>query len=388
MKQEIKVPVMGESISEAVVSELLVQSGQQVAMDQEILELETDKVNQVLYAPQAGVVTFTVQVDDTVTIDQVIGHIDTDGQATVEASEAPASKEEAAPPPASAAETPVKSSGPASSSGHKVRVNVKEAVRELQKPSTPAPAAASTETAPSKEAVPVGERETRKRMTQIRKVIANRLVEAQQSTAMLTTFNEVNMGPVMDLRAKYKDEFEKVHGVRMGFMGFFTKAVVSALKAFPLINASIDGTEIVQRHYYDIGIAVGTERGLVVPVIRDCDQLQLADIERELRVYAKKAREGGLSMADLEGGCFTITNGGVYGSMLSTPILNMPQSGILGMHNITKRAVVIDDEIVIRPMMYLALSYDHRIVDGKEAVSFLVHMKNLLEDPARFLLHV
>jgi 2-oxoglutarate dehydrogenase E2 component (dihydrolipoamide succinyltransferase) len=217
-------------------------------------------------------------------------------------------------------------------------------------------------------------------------VIARRLVESQQSTAMLTTFNEVDMSAVMALRAQHKEAFLKRHDVKLGFMSFFVKAAVSALQEVPMINSYIDGEEIVERHYYDVGVAVGTPRGLMVPVIRDCDRLNFAQIEGAIAGYAKKAREGSIGVDDLQGGSFTVTNGGIYGSMLSTPILNPPQSGILGMHNIVKRAVVVDDEIVIRPMMYLALSYDHRIVDGKEAVSFLVHIKNCIEDPARLIL--
>jgi 2-oxoglutarate dehydrogenase E2 component (dihydrolipoamide succinyltransferase) len=320
MKHAIKVPAMGESITEATVGALLKPSGSSVKMDEEILELETDKVNQVLYAPADGVVQFTVDVDDVVQIDQEIGFVDANGAA------APAH-----------------------------------------------PAASSA-------------RENRHRMTKIRKVIARRLVESQQSTAMLTTFNEVDMSAVMALRAQHKEAFLKRHDVKLGFMSFFVKAAVSALQEVPMINSYIDGEEIVERHYYDVGVAVGTPRGLMVPVIRDCDRLNFAQIEGAIAGYAKKAREGSIGVDDLQGGSFTVTNGGIYGSMLSTPILNPPQSGILGMHNIVKRAVVVDDEIVIRPMMYLALSYDHRIVDGKEAVSFLVHIKNCIEDPARLIL--
>lgn len=229
-------------------------------------------------------------------------------------------------------------------------------------------------------------RETRRRMTSIRKVIAARMVQAQQTTAMLTTFNEIDMSQVISLRERYKESFNKEHGVKLGFMSFFVKACVAALEEIPDLNSYIDGDEIVHREYYDIGIAVGTDRGIVVPVVRDCDKLSFAGIEKAIEGFAAKARDGTISADDLTGGGFTITNGGVYGSLLSTPILNPPQSGILGMHKISKRAVVVDDQIVIRPMMYVALSYDHRIVDGKEAVSFLVNLKNNLEDPARLLL--
>lgn len=376
MKVEIKVPAMGESITEATVGEILKTSGSSVAMDDELLELETDKVNQVLYAPEAGVVTLTVSTDDVVKIGQVIGYVDS--EATVATPEpAPEPKTEPASEAPKPAPAPVE--GPAVRQSREAFLTEKPAAPEP----TPAPAPALV---PKTEP---GERhETRRKMSKIRKVIARRLVESQQTTAMLTTFNEVDLSEVMALRAKYKEQFIKEHGVKLGFMSFFVKAAVSALQALPDINSYIDGDEIVTREYYDIGIAVGTDRGLMVPVVRDCDKLTFAGIEQSINEYANRAREGKLSIDDLQGGGFTITNGGVYGSLLSTPILNPPQSGILGMHKIDKRAVVVNDEIVIRPMMYLALSYDHRIVDGKEAVTFLVHMKNLLEDPARLLLEV
>lgn len=391
MKQEIKVPTMGESITEATVGSILKPSGSQVKMDEEILELETDKVNQVLYAGQAGVLNLTVNTDDVVEIGQVIGSIDGDGEAAAEApapQSKPEAKEEQAPatPKEEKKEEPqpaptASASAPATSEGE-IRHSKEAFIAELDQPSEkPAP----VQQAP----LVTGERgETRKRMTKIRKVIAKRLVEAQQTTAMLTTFNEVDLSKVMELRAKYKDSFIKEHDAKLGFMSFFVKASVSALQAFPDINSYIDGDEIVHREYYDIGIAVGTDRGLMVPVLRNCDQMSFADVEKGIIAYAEKARKGTISIDDLQGGGFTITNGGIYGSMLSTPILNHPQVGILGMHNIQKRAVVVNDQIVIRPMMYLALSYDHRIVDGKEAVSFLVHLKNSLEDPARLLLGV
>lgn len=380
MKQEIKVPAMGESITEATVGSILKPSGSEVKMDEEILELETDKVNQVLYAGQTGVLNLTVNTDDVVEIGQIIGSIDGDGEV---AKEAPApevnkeTKEEDKTPPPPEEEKKEEPKHQGSLEGE-IRYSKEAFVAELDKPI-------------AVQEVPVvkGERqETRKRMTKIRKVIAKRLVEAQQTTAMLTTFNEVDLSKVMELRAKYKDSFIKEHDAKLGFMSFFVKASVSALQAYPDINSYIDGDEIVHREYYDIGIAVGTDRGLMVPVLRSCDQMSFADIEKGIIAYAEKARAGSISIDDLQGGGFTITNGGIYGSMLSTPILNHPQVGILGMHNIQKRAVVVNDEIVIRPMMYLAMSYDHRIVDGKEAVSFLVHVKNCLEDPARLLLGV
>jgi 2-oxoglutarate dehydrogenase E2 component (dihydrolipoamide succinyltransferase) len=387
MKLEIKVPQMGESITEASIGEILKASGSYVKVDDEILELETDKVNQVLYAPESGTLHLTVAVDDDVTIGQVIGHVDTDGAASKDASPSSSKeeskKEEVASPTPEA--KPVTGSIRKGKSEFVAGLSQKEA-----KPSTaPSPQ-------PAKKATPVsssaprasGERETRQRMNKIRRVIAKRLVEAQQTTAMLTTFNEIDMSEVMNLRSRYKDDFVKKHGTRLGFMSFFVKAAVSALQTYPEINAYIDGDEIVYRNYYDIGIAVGTEKGLFVPIVRDCDSLPFEGVEASIRDYAVKAQGGNLALDDLRGGGFTITNGGVYGSLISTPILNPPQSGILGMHKIEKRPVVVNDEIVIRPMMYVALSYDHRIVDGKGAVSFLVHLKECLEDPSRLLLDV
>lgn len=386
MKEEIVVPSMGESISEAMVGEILQPSGSYVELDQEILELETDKVNQVLYAPAAGVLSLNVETDDTVTIGQVLGHIETEGGAPDSHEEKPSPKKADAPSPKEKKEK----------EGETDKL-------EASKKEPPAPEPSGQTARKGKEAflseisdertekrAPQAEKskESRKRMTKIRQVIASRLVEAQATTAMLTTFNEADMTAVMALRKQYKETFEKKHGVKLGFMSFFVKAVVSALQYVPGVNSYIDGNELVMRHTYDIGIAVGTDRGLIVPVVRDCDQLTFAEIEQGIGEYATKAREGTISVDDLKGGSFTITNGGIYGSLLSTPILNPPQSGILGMHKIEKRAVVKDDEMVIRPMMYLALSYDHRIVDGKEAVSFLVHVKECLEDPMRILLEV
>lgn len=351
MKQEIKVPAMGESISEAVIGNILKPTGSQVAAEDELIELETDKVNQVLYAPAAGTVTWSVKTEDTVKIGQVIGHIETTGAVKVE------------PKPEAPAPKIIVSNQP------KARIFKEEIFQPQEKPVQK----------------PTGI-ETRKKIPKIRKIIAERLVEVQQNTAMLTTFNEIDLSAVMEMRNKHKESFEKEHGVKLGFMSFFVKGVVSALQAVPEINAYIDGDEFVQRHYYDIGIAVGTDRGLIVPVVRDCDKLTFAGIEQAISGFAKKAREGKLSVDDLQGGGFTITNGGVYGSLLSTPILNPPQSGILGMHKILNRPVAIDNQVVIRPMMYVALSYDHRIIDGKEAVTFLVHLKNHLEDPGKLLL--
>lgn len=407
-KVEITVPQMGESISEATVGQLIAASGSQVAMDAELLELETDKVNQVLYAPTAGQVTYTVNEGDVVTVGQVLGHVD--GAASAEAPEAaPKSEAPAEAPPASATKPTAASSEPqtASTPSGSVRVTAESFLQDLKQGNAAPAAQAATTTekaapsraqaapAPSVAAVaaPVsslehGERESRKRMPRIRQVIAERLVEAQHSTAMLTTFNECDMSAVMKLRKEHQDRFVDKHGVKLGFMSIFVKAVVSALKAVPAVNSYIDGAEFVQRHYYDVGIAVGTERGLIVPVVRDCDRLNFAGIEKAIANYAQQARDGSISLDDLQGGGFTITNGGIYGSLLSTPILNPPQCGILGMHSIQKRPMVVNDEIVIRPMMYLALSYDHRIVDGKEAVTFLVHVKQCIENPASMLLDI
>lgn len=369
MKHEIKVPAMGESINEAIVGEILKPSGSQVEADEEILELETDKVNQVLYAPQKGVIQYNVKTDDVVKIGQVLGFVDSEGVQQEPQKEAP--------PPF--LEEPQKEKVPPVQGGG-VRISKEEAIQSFKEP-VAAPQVAQTSVDASKQ-------ETRKRMTSIRKVIAARLVESKQTTAMLTTFNEIDMSEVMALRSRLKDEFIDRHGVKLGFMSFFVKACVFALKQNPELNSYIDGEEIVHREYFDIGIAVGTKRGLVVPVVRGCEQLSFSDIEQSIANFAEKAKTGGLTAQDLQGGGFTITNGGVYGSLLSTPILNPPQCGILGMHKIEKRAVVVKDEVVVRPMMYLALSYDHRIVDGKEAVTFLVRVKEAIEDPHRLLLEM
>lgn len=383
MKIEIKVPSMGESISEATVGNILKPSGSHVAMDDELLELETEKVNQLLYAQKAGVITLSVSSGQVVKIGEVIGYIETDAKAPAEAPAAPK------PEP-----KPTKSAKPAAEKTAGARTSKESTVAEMvkEKKEEPQKAAASVATAepsaPAPRSSSSGRPETRTKMSKIRQVIARRLVEAQHTAAMLTTFNEIDMSQVMAKREQYKDAFAKEYGVKLGFMSFFVAAVIEALKEFPGLNSYIDGDELVHRDYYDIGIAVSTDRGLVVPVVRNCDKLTFAEIERAIENYAKKAREGKLTVDDLQGGGFTITNGGVYGSLLSTPILNPPQSGILGMHKISKRAVVVDDQIVIRSMMYVALSYDHRIVDGKEAVSFLVTVKNYLEDPARLILHI
>lgn len=421
MKIEIKVPAMGESITEATIGTIIKPTGSAVKADDEVLELETDKVNQVLYAPQAGVITIQVKPEQVVKIGDVIGYVDTEGAAVSQSKETPAApppKEELAspketpPPPREAPVTtptkpiaPPKAATPQTAQAQspslsppgdptkEVRLTkerflddlaAKEASPSASEPSHLPPKLLQTEVHAGTAERPV----TRKKLSKIRKVIAQRLLEAQHSTAMLTTFNEVDMTAVMGLREKYKEAFTKEHGVKLGFMSFFVKAVVYALMEVPEVNAYIENDEFVQREYLDIGIAVGTERGLVVPVVRACDKLSFAGIEKAIEGYAVRAKEGKLAVDDLTGGCFTITNGGTYGSLMSTPILNPPQSAILGMHKIQKRPVVVNDQIVIRPMMYLALSYDHRVIDGKEAVTFLVHIKNCLEEPSRLLLEV
>lgn len=367
---EIKVPAAGESVTEATVAAILKPSGSAVNEGDEVLELETDKVNQVLYAPASGELQITVNVNDLVKVGQVVGKIDSakSGSET----QAP----QAAEPPKPAALPPAEGD---------VRVSTESYVADLQKPPQ-APQPSKTSEPPQEASASPQPGQTRKRMSGLRRTIAKRLVEVKTTTAMLTTFNEVDMNKIMEIRAREKDAFLKKHDVKLGFMSFFVKAATQALKALPDVNAFIDGDEIVYNEQFDIGVAVSTEKGLMVPVLRNCEELSFADVEDKLAAYAKKAREGSISLDDLKGGTFTITNGGVFGSMLSTPILNPPQSAILGMHNIVKRAVVINDKIEIRPIMYLALSYDHRIVDGKEAVTFLVHMKENLEDPERLML--
>jgi len=365
MKLEIKVPSAGESVSEATVSQILKPSGTYVKADEEIVELETDKVNQVIYAPGEGILTLTVKVNDVVKIGQVIGSIDSSGK-----------KPEEKP-----VETPKPQAPPPVAEGPSVRKTSADFVAELGKtPEIKMPPPVLPKT---KEEVG---NVTRKRMTSLRRTIAERLVAVKNQTAMLTTFNEVDMSNIMAIRAREQDAFLKRNGVKLGFMSFFVKAAVAALKEFPEVNSYIDGDDIVTFQTYDVCIAVSTEKGLMVPVLRGGDKKNFGQIEQDIAAFAKKAREGRISVDDMRGGSFTITNGGVFGSMLSTPILNPPQSAILGMHTIVKRPVVVADEIVIRPIMYLALSYDHRIIDGREAIQFLVHMKNNLEEPTRMLI--
>ncbi len=387
---DVTVPSMGESVAEGTIGAFLKQVGESVSKDETIAEIETDKVALEVPASADGVIAeWLVSEGDSVTPGSVIAKIASSGGAV--SAPAPAAA------PAATGERPVAPSvrrisaeagvNPADipGTGRDGRATKADALDYVNTPKA-APAAA----APAQAKAPreLGPREERVRMTRLRQTIARRLKEAQDTAAMLTTFNDVDMSAVMELRKAYKDAFLEKHGVKLGFMGFFTKAVVSALKEIPAVNAEIDGTDIIYKNHYDIGMAVGTERGLVVPVLRDCDQLSLAGVEAELGNVAKKARDGTLSIEDMQGGTFTITNGGVYGSLMSTPILNPPQSGVLGMHRIEQRPVAVNGEVVIRPMMYLALSYDHRIVDGKEAVTFLVRVKEALEDPERMLLDV
>jgi 2-oxoglutarate dehydrogenase E2 component (dihydrolipoamide succinyltransferase) len=393
---DIVVPTLGESVTEATVARWLKKAGDAVRKDETLVELETDKVSVEVSAPEAGTLTEVVaQIGATVQIGALLGRLGAAGaQAAAPAPEAKpaAPPPQAAPKPPSsapqappsvqriAAESGVDVSG-LSGSGKDGRLTKSDALAIIeQRAAAPAPAH------PPLQARVIGDREERVPMTRLRQTVARRLKEAQNTAAMLTTFNEADMSAIMAARNKYKDSFERKHGVKLGFMSFFVKACIAALKEIPNVNAEIDGTDIIYKNYYDIGIAVGTDRGLVVPVVRDADHKSMADIEREIAELGVKARDGHLKLEDLQGATFTISNGGVYGSLMSTPILNAPQSGILGMHKIQERPIVIDKQIVVRPMMYLALSYDHRIVDGKEAVTFLVRVKEGLEDPERMLL--
>jgi 2-oxoglutarate dehydrogenase E2 component (dihydrolipoamide succinyltransferase) len=356
VKLEIKIPMMGESISEATISSILKQSGSYVKQDEEILELETDKVNQVLYAPASGVITLAVAVGVTVKIGQVIGSIETEG-------EKPAGQESTAPKKEAAMQLPP--------TGGSARQMPADFIANLSAPKVAVPPKTAPESPPN-----------RRKMSSLRKTIAQKLVDVKNETAMLTTFNEVDMTRIMEIRAQEKDKFQSKQGVKLGFMSFFIKACTLALKEFPDVGAFIEGDEIVGFEHCHIGVAVSTEKGLMVPVIKNCEKLSYGEIEKALDHFAKKAREGQITFDELKGGIFTITNGGVFGSLLSTPILNPPQSAILGMHAIVKRPVAINDQVVICPMMYLALSYDHRIIDGKEAVQFLVKIKETLENPS------
>lgn len=386
---DVKVPMLSESVSEGTLLEWKKKVGEAVARDEILIDIETDKVVLEVPSPQAGVlVEIIAQNGETVAAEQVLARIDTAATASVEApaaapapEAAPAAAQTNAAMPAAAklaAETGVDVNA-LQGSGRDGRV-LKEDVQNAAAKPAAAPAAAS---AP----VPAGARpEQRVPMSRLRARVAERLLASQQENAILTTFNEVNMKPIMDLRAKYKEKFEKEHGTKLGFMSFFVKAAVAALKKYPVVNASVDGNDIVYHGYFDIGIAIGSPRGLVVPILRDADQMSIADIEQAIVDYAKKAKDGKIALEDLTGGTFSITNGGTFGSMMSTPIINPPQSAILGMHATKERAVVENGQVVVRPMMYLALSYDHRIIDGREAVLTLVAIKDALEDPARLLL--
>jgi 2-oxoglutarate dehydrogenase E2 component (dihydrolipoamide succinyltransferase) len=412
---DIRVPTLGESVTEATIGRWFKKAGDVVRADETLAELETDKVTLEVNAPAAGVLAEIVAKEgETVQPGALLGQITPGGAATAEAT-APAPAAKPAPAPAAAAAAPASapaapaSAMPPSPAAAKIAADkgidvsqiagsgkhgqaLKSDVIDLaaRPPAVPAPVEAPAPTsvpapaarAPQEDAA----REERVKMTRLRQTIARRLKEAQSVAAMLTTFNEVDMSALIAQRAKYKELFEKKHGAKLGFMGYFVKACCQALEEIPAVNAEIDGTDIVYKRYCHIGVAVGTEKGLVVPVLRDADRMSVAEIEKGIAALGKKAREGTLDIADLQGGTFTISNGGVYGSLMSTPILNAPQSGILGMHKIQERPVAIDGKVEIRPMMYLALSYDHRIVDGKEAVTFLVRVKETLEDPGRLAL--
>lgn len=391
MAKDLVVPTLGESVTEATVSKWLKQVGDPVKADEPVVELETDKVSVAVPSPEAGVLSeIKIQAGSTVNVGAVLGSI---GAGTTNA---PKKESVKAPEPTKPKTVEVPTSkkeilSPAvkriveekridistiSGSGRDGRILKGDLLESMGLPSAPSTARAAK-----------GDEE-RVKMTRLRSTIAKRLKEAQNNAAMLTTFNEIDMSRIIEMRAEYKDGFQKRYGVKLGFMSFFVRSCVEALKAFPVINAEIQQDEIVYKNYYNIGVAVGTEKGLVVPVVRDADELSFADIEKQIIALGEKAKTGQLSIEELQGGTFTITNGGIYGSMLSTPILNPPQSGVLGMHNIVQRAVVVEGKVEVRPIMYLALSYDHRIIDGKDAVSFLVRVKEYLEDPRRLFLNL
>ncbi|MGA0025487.1 MAG: 2-oxoglutarate dehydrogenase complex dihydrolipoyllysine-residue succinyltransferase [Burkholderiales bacterium] len=409
MLVDVKVPQLSESVAEATLVSWHKKTGEYVKRDENLVDIETDKVVLETPAPQAGVLVKIVKADGgTVTSNEVIATIDTDGK-PAEAGAA-ATKDAKPAAPAKAADKPAAAGAPAMPSAQKLAADnnldtaaisgsgrggrvtkgdVLQAAAGGVRAGAAAPAAAPARAMPGVARGGPGERpEQRVPMSRLRARIAERLVQSQSTAAILTTFNEVNMQPVIDMRNRYKDRFEKEHGVKLGFMSFFVKAAVHALKKYPVVNASIDGNDIVYHGYYDIGIAVGSPRGLVVPILRNCDQMTLADIEKQISEYGKRAQDGKLTIEELTGGTFSISNGGVFGSMLSTPIINPPQSAILGVHATKERAVVENGQIVIRPMNYLAMSYDHRIIDGREAVLALVAMKEALEDPARILLDI
>jgi 2-oxoglutarate dehydrogenase E2 component (dihydrolipoamide succinyltransferase) len=418
---EIRVPTLGESVTEATIGRWFKKAGDAVAVDEPLVELETDKVTIEVPAPSAGTLGEIVAKDgETVAVGALLGQINDGAAAAAKPAAAPAKADAPAKPdapaapvsaPAAAAAAAAQKTPPADAplapsvrkisadsgidaatvpgSGKDGRVTKGDMLAAIEKAAsapTPVnqPAAAVQVRAPSP--ADDASREERVKMTRLRQTIARRLKEVQNTAAMLTTFNEVDMSHIMAMRAQYKDVFEKKHGSKLGFMGFFTKACVQALKDIPAVNAEIDGTDLIYKNYYHIGVAVGTDKGLVVPVVRDCDRKSIAEIEKSIADFGKRARDGQLKIDEMQGGTFTITNGGIYGSLMSTPILNAPQSAILGMHKIQERPVAIAGKVEIRPMMYLALSYDHRVIDGKEAVTFLVRVKESLEDPARLVL--
>ncbi len=418
MTIEIKVPALGESVTEATVGQWFKKPGEAVNADEPLVELETDKVTVEVPAPSAGVLSdIKVPQGTTVAVGSVLGSIKEGAGAPAQsAAKAPAPKPAAAAPKPAAPATPIpaRAEMPPAPAARKMMEEKGLSPTDLQgsgrrgqvlkedvmaAPVRPAAAEAVAYAPMTTTSVAVSQlrapsvpndaaREERVKMTRLRQTIARRLKDAQNTAAMLTTFNDLDMHAVMNLRKEYKDLFEKRHGVKLGFMGFFVKACIQALKEIPAVNAEIDGQDIIYKNYYHIGVAVGTEKGLVVPVVREADRMSIAEIEQTITDYGKRAREGKLTIEEMQGGTFTISNGGVYGSLMSTPILNAPQSGILGMHRIDERPVVKNGQIVIRPMMYLALSYDHRIVDGKDAVTFLVRVKEVLEDPQRFVLEL
>lgn len=419
MAIDIVVPTLGESVSDATVARWIKKSGEAVSMDEPIIELETDKVTLEVPSPVAGVLSDMVAAEGSVVeVGALLGRIDEGATAAPAAKPAEDTVAALKSPEPKATNEPVSQPSQGSSSDHPLSPAVRRLVEEnnlnpatikgtgvdgrltkadvlaamkggTKTAASAAPSAAPVALPPRTPSRPVdAAREERVPMSKLRRIIAGRLKTAQNTAAMLTTFNEVDMSALMNLRAEYKKEFEDTHEVRLGFMGMFVQAAVQALREFPAVNAEIDGNEIIYKNYYNIGVAVGTPQGLVVPVVKDAGAMSLADVERTITDFGLRARDGKITPDEMAGGSFTISNGGVYGSMMSTPILNPPQSGILGMHNIQKRAVVVDDAIVIRPMMYLALSYDHRIIDGREAVSFLARIKEMIEDPRRLLIGV
>jgi 2-oxoglutarate dehydrogenase E2 component (dihydrolipoamide succinyltransferase) len=391
MPKDLVVPMLGESVTEATVSKWLKQVGDPVKADEPVVELETDKVSVAVPSPETGVLSeIKIQTGSTVNVGAVLGSVEA-GTASVAKKEPVKASEPIKPKTVEVSTSKKEILSPAvkrileekkidirtiSGSGRDGRILKGDLLESMGLPSAPSAARATK-----------GDEE-RVKMTRLRATIAKRLKEAQNNAAMLTTFNEIDMSRIIEMRAEYKDGFQKKYGVKLGFMSFFVRSCVEALKAFPIINAEIQQDEIVYKNYYNIGVAVGTEKGLVVPVVRDADELSFADIEKQIIALGEKAKTGQLSIEELQGGTFTITNGGIYGSMLSTPILNPPQSGVLGMHNIVQRAVVVEGKVEVRPIMYLALSYDHRIIDGKDAVSFLVRVKEYLEDPRRLFLNL